>query len=380
MTPLTEQQRPIAGPRSLRRLMVRTACVSAVAVLGWSAGASTASAAPGPMAELPLMQSGFAGLRVGAQGSDVVSLQRALIAAGINVPGGADGAFGPATRRAVVQFQTARGLPATGVVDQATSNALSSSQSDSSGSGSVGLAQGARGDAVKEVQRRLMDRGVYVAGGADGVYGAATVRAVTQFQRWNGLTPTGAVDSKTAAALGLGSSSNPSTPAPTTPPVATSSNPYVGLRQGASGARVKDLQAALQNAGVVVRGGADGAFGPATNAALKSFQAANGISQTGVLTEQGAGILNLGTGGGSATPPPAPSPYLGLSVGAGGPAVKDVQQALIAAGVTVRGGADGVFGNATKAALTSYQTSACLLYTSPEPTRLLVQSRMPSSA
>ncbi|MDA9293083.1 peptidoglycan-binding protein, partial [bacterium] len=358
MTSFAMQQHPDAGSRSLRRLMARTMCVSAIVVLGYSAVAVTASAAPGALVEAPLMQSGFAGLRVGAYGSDVVSLQRALIAAGINVPGGADGKFGPATRQAVVRFQTAQSLPATGEVDQVTSNALASSRSGSSSSGETVLAQGARGDAVKDVQRRLAARGVYVAGGADGVYGAATVRAVTQFQRWNGLTPTGAVDGKTAAALGIGSSSSPSTPAPTAPPVVASSNPYVGLRQGASGARVKELQAALQNSGVVVRGGADGAFGPATTKAVKAFQAANGISQTGVLTEQGAEILNLGTGEGAATPPAASSPYLGLAVGARGQAVKDVQQALIAAGVTVRGGADGAFGNATKAALISYQTSA----------------------
>jgi peptidoglycan hydrolase-like protein with peptidoglycan-binding domain len=358
MTPLTVQQHPVARPRSLRRLMTRTACVSAVAVLGWSTASSTASAAPGLLAEVPLLQSGFAGLRVGAQGSDVISLQRSLIAAGINGPGGADGVFGPATRQAVVAFQTARSLPATGEVDQATSNALSSSGSGSSASGYVGLEQGARGDAVKEVQRRLGASGVYVAGGADGVYGAATARAVTQFQRWSGLTPTGAIDAKTASALGLGSSSSTSTPAPTTPPAVPSNNPYVGLKQGVRGDEVKALQVALQNTGVVVRGGADGVFGSVTATALKSFQKTNGISQTGVLTEQGAKILKLGTGGGTTTPPPASSPYLGLGVGARGAAVKDVQQALIAAGVTVRGGADGVFGNATKTALTSYQTSA----------------------
>ncbi len=358
MTSLTPQQPSGAAPRSLRQLMIRTACASAVVVLGWSASSAPASAAPSSSVEAPLVQSGFVGLRVGSQGGDVTSLQRALIAAGINVPGGADGVFGPATRRAVVDFQTARGLPATGEVDQATSNALSSSGSGSgsSASGYVGLAQGARGDAVKEVQRRLQATGVFVAGGADGVYGTATTRAVMQFQRWNGLSPTGGIDAQTATALGLGTSGGASTPAPTTPTAPASSNPYVGLRQGARGDKVKDLQVALQGTGVVVRGGADGVFGTATTTALKAFQKVNGLAETGVLTERGAQILNLGTGSSSA-PPPAANPYRGLTVGARGNAVKDVQQALITAGVTVRGGADGVFGNATKTALVSYQTS-----------------------
>ena len=357
MTPITTQQHPTAGARSIRRLVVRAVFASGVAVLGWSAVGLNVSATARPAVEAPLLQSGFTGLRVGAQGNAVASLQRALMSVGISVPGGADGEFGPATRQAVMKFQTERSLQATGEVDQATSSALASSGSNQNASGEVVLAQGARGDAVKELQRRLVAGGVYVAGGADGVYGAATARAVAQFQRWNGLSPSGAVDGKTASALGLGASSNVSTQAPPAPPAVAEINPYVGLKQGSNGSRVKELQAALQNAGIVVRGGADGAFGPATTAALKEFQGANSLSQTGVLTEQGAVILNLGTGGGASPPPAAVSPYLGLKVGARGDAVKDVQQALIGAGVTVRGGADGVFGNATKTALTSYQTS-----------------------
>ena len=49
------------------------------------------------------------------------------------------------------------------------------------------LEQGAEGAAIKELQQALMDVGVFVPGGADGVYGSATTTAVRQFQRWNGL-------------------------------------------------------------------------------------------------------------------------------------------------------------------------------------------------
>jgi peptidoglycan hydrolase-like protein with peptidoglycan-binding domain len=340
--------------------------VSAVGVLGWSVSSTTASAAPGPAFEAPVLESAYSGLGVGSQGADVTSLQRALIAAGINVRGGADGVFGPVTRQAVVAFQSARGLPATGQVDQATSNALtsagsstgSSSGGTSASSGYVGLRQGARGPAVKTVQQQLAAKGVFVAGGADGVYGPATTRAVKQFQGWNGFTQTGGITIRTAAALGLGgSASGATTPPATTPstPSPTSSNPYVGLKQGARGDTVKALQVALQGTGLVVRGGADGVFGPATATAVRAFQRINSIAETGVVTQRGAELLGLGSGGGASTP--ANSPYLGLKVGARGAAVTDVQQALIAAGVTVRGGADGVFGNATKTALTSYQTA-----------------------
>jgi peptidoglycan hydrolase-like protein with peptidoglycan-binding domain len=52
-------------------------------------------------------------------------LQTRLLQLGYSGVGKADGNFGPATTTAVKQFQTDRGLPSTGTVDQATWNALS---------------------------------------------------------------------------------------------------------------------------------------------------------------------------------------------------------------------------------------------------------------
>src|SRR5262245_29514498 len=81
----------------------------------------------------------------------------------------------------------------------------------------TGLAQGAQGDAVRAVQQALLNQGIAVAGGVDGVFGAGTVSAVKQFQSRNGLNATGKVDDATALALGL------------------TSNPLYGLPQGQSG-------------------------------------------------------------------------------------------------------------------------------------------------
>ncbi|MFT6764679.1 MAG: peptidoglycan hydrolase-like protein with peptidoglycan-binding domain, partial [Candidatus Aldehydirespiratoraceae bacterium] len=255
--------------RSARRVLVRSLCASAIVALALNSGSSIASAAPGVAFETPLTQSGFNGLRTGAQGTDVTSLQQALIDAGITVPGGADGVFGPATKQAVINYQSTRGLPATGEVDQATSNALSSSATTGAGTtadGLVGLASGSKGSAVTDLQNKLIASGVYVAGGADGDFGAATSRAVMQFQRWNGLEPTGSVNSATSKKLGLSDTSSPAAnPAPAPePPIARSDNSYLGLRIGAQGNAVKEVQQALIDSGVVVRGGADGAFGNAT--------------------------------------------------------------------------------------------------------------------
>jgi peptidoglycan hydrolase-like protein with peptidoglycan-binding domain len=53
----------------------------------------------------------------------ITQLQVALNQDGFD-PGQADGVFGPKTRAAVQQFQTSRGLPATGQPDQQTLSAL----------------------------------------------------------------------------------------------------------------------------------------------------------------------------------------------------------------------------------------------------------------
>jgi len=56
-------------------------------------------------------------------------LQQRLIQLGYSVT--ADGSFGPGTKQAVSEFQTSKGLPATGVVDQATWNALAANPAPS---------------------------------------------------------------------------------------------------------------------------------------------------------------------------------------------------------------------------------------------------------
>ncbi len=386
-------RRPLRPRRSIpaRRLVstrrvARAAATTALAALGVAVlSGSSASAAPvAPHPALPtevvqsaLRTSAITGLSQGARGENVRSLQEALLAAGITVRGGADGIFGPATRQAVVDFQNARGLAASGVVDGATADALAGTGSGGSGGSDggsfVGLSRGSSGDLVRQLQRSLIDAGVSLGGGADGQFGPATERAVQQFQRWNGLGVTGTVTIATERALGLvdGGATPPSTtapppaPDPAPDPEPDAASEYVGLQRGSRGPAVTAVQQAIQAEGYIIRGGADGIFGPATEAVLQAYQRANGLTQSGVVGAREVELLGLGQ---PASPPPAEppadepdtGPYLGLEIGARGAAVKELQQALIDAGVTVRGGADGIFGPATQSALIAYKTSVGL--------------------
>lgn len=69
------------------------------------------------------------------------------------------------------------------------------------------LKQGSKGSEVKEMQRRLKLWGYY-NGAVDGVFGAATKKAVIAFQKKNGLTADGIVGKATYKALGMNDAYN----------------------------------------------------------------------------------------------------------------------------------------------------------------------------
>ena len=73
-------------------------------------------------------------LRVGDTGPEVVTLQKALAALGFDV-GEPDGTFGPVTRAAVVDFQTAKKLSPDGIVGPITTRALNDALANSATSG-----------------------------------------------------------------------------------------------------------------------------------------------------------------------------------------------------------------------------------------------------
>ncbi|MFB8026189.1 MULTISPECIES: N-acetylmuramoyl-L-alanine amidase [unclassified Streptomyces] len=120
--------------------------------------------------------------------------------------------------------------------------------------------QGSTGAQVKAVQNLLNQQG-YEAGAEDGIFGAATRSAVQAFQTARGLTPDGAVGTRTWTAL---------LSAGTTP----------ALAQGSSGDAVKRVQRALTAAlGRTVT--ADGAFGALTDTAVRDYRSARTLGTGG---------------------------------------------------------------------------------------------------
>ena len=177
---------------------------------------------------------------------------------------------------------------------------------------------------------------------------------------------------------------------------------------GDSGATVSRMQEALIARGFTLKGGADGVFSASTQSTLKSFQKVAGFKATGRLDERTAKFLGLiaadqpaakkikAAATTAATPvkaaasiapvvapvkatapvvapvvAPAVAPVTGMLTidtlpirGQRSDAVRLVQEKLIANGVEVKGGADGIFGVATSISLANFQTSRGLNATS----------------
>ena len=184
---------------------------------------------------------------------------------------------------------------------------------------------------------------------------------------------------------------------------------------GDSGATVVRMQEALIARGFTLKGGADGVFSASTQSTLKSFQKVAGFKATGRLDERTAKFLGLiaadqpaakkikasattsaapvkakaapvvapmkATAAQAVAPVVAPVaapvaatvvvPVAGMLTidtlptrGQRSDAVRLVQEKLIANGVEVKGGADGIFGLATSISLANFQTSRGLNATS----------------
>lgn len=145
----------------------------------------------------------------GDKGDNVKNVQKRLKELGY-YSGSIDGDYGNGTKTAVINFQKKNGLKSNGYVNSSTLSKLnsssakkagSSSDSSSGSSGSSGTCSpGDTGDKVKKVQKRLKALGYY-SGSVDGDYGNGTKIAVKEFQKNNGLSVNGNVNSSTLSKL-----------------------------------------------------------------------------------------------------------------------------------------------------------------------------------
>jgi peptidoglycan hydrolase-like protein with peptidoglycan-binding domain len=140
---------------------------------------------------------------------------------------------------------------------------------------------------------------------------------------------------------------------------------------GDKGAHVSAVQAAIIRNGFTLKGGVTGVFDKNTLRALKSFQKVVGLRASGVVDAPTAKVLKVSADATTTTIAPvtttvAPTTTLPAVVypltvdtlpvrGAKGASVLAVQKALVTAGITVKGGVDGMFGSGTTSSLAAFQ-------------------------
>ena len=148
--------------------------------------------------------------------------------------------------------------------------------------------------------------------------------------------PTGSAIATTAVAASPASSHIAAPATDPAPPLA---------KLGDTSPTVKKMQKALIRIGLLARGSADGFFGPTSEAAVTVFQQQRGLTVNGTLDVPTATVLRV------------VKATTILSKGARGEAVRVIQQQLLALGIPIKAGADGIFGKSTVKALKTFQRS-----------------------
>ncbi len=193
--------------------------------------------------------------------------------------------------------------------------------------------EGSHGSQVTAIQQRLQQLGYFKAT-VTGYFGSQTKEAVIRFQQAKGLTPDGVVGTSTETALGGRPNSRPQ-------PVRV---PFNGvLRLGDRGDKVSLLQESLAAAGYC--SGSRGVFDSRTQAAVRQFQQARGLTADGVVGPQTRATLPAI--GGSEPTPTSVSVTSQFDT-------RSLQRRLQTQGF-YRGAIDGIWGPQTQAAVEAAQ-------------------------
>jgi peptidoglycan hydrolase-like protein with peptidoglycan-binding domain len=223
--------------------------------------------------------------------AEVLTAERLLRRAGFN-PGTVDGAVTPALTRALTEFQAAWALPKTGLADRATLAKLRhvDQRMDSSSKGLVSVGQ--KSGAIKTIERRLETLG-YDVGKADGVFSRETFEAVKAFKKdqpdirndAGALGPRGQrILRREVAALRHDPYRRRLAPTPVQKHLdaRTTRAAANGIGEGEKGNVVVNVQRHLRAAGYDPQH-VHGQFDERTAGAVKAFQRASGLPDTGTV-------------------------------------------------------------------------------------------------
>jgi peptidoglycan hydrolase-like protein with peptidoglycan-binding domain len=249
--------------------------------------------------------------------------------------------------RLVVLGVAAAAAVGTAVVTESAAGAAPAAVKLTSSSCPATIAQGQKSGCVTELQSLLNQHGAGLS--VDGDFGTATYRAVRSFQASTAIAVDGMVGPQTKGKLYTTSGS-----APAAKRLDSASCP-ANLQQGQKSGCVTELQRLLRRHGFTVE--VDGDFGPATLAAVKSFQQDNGLGVDGVVGPQTKDALyntdEAPTAGVDLRSSSCPSV---IKEGAAGGCVLTLQALLNGKGQHV--GVDGEFGPETLAAVRAFQQAA----------------------
>ena len=287
-------------------------------------------------------------IRENSSGATVSKVQTELKALGYYY-GQITGNAGPKTVAAIKSFQGKNGLTADGIAGPQTIAKIDAAyeakggSSSGSGSSASGLKLNSKGTDVRNLQQDLTTLGYYWAE-ITGNFGAKTETAVKRFQEENGLTADGVAGTKTLNAIAAAVARKGGTPA-------SGGSAGTTLKLNSQGTKVSQLQTDLKQLGYYYAE-ITGNFGAKTEAAVKAFQKAKGLTADGVA---GPKTLNaiaaaVDKAGGSSSG----SSSTNMKLGSTGTAVSALQQNLTTLGYYY-GDVTGHYGNLTQQAVKKFQ-------------------------
>ena len=289
-------------------------------------------------------------IRQNASGETVKRIQTELKALNY-YSGKITGNAGEKTVAAIKSFQRKNGLTADGIagpqtiakIDAAYESKTGKSSSSATSSSASGLKLNSKGTDVRNLQQDLTTLGYYWAE-ITGNFGAKTETAVKRFQEENGLTADGVAGAKTLNAIAAAVARKGGTSA-------SSSSAGTALKLNSQGTKVSQLQTDLKQLGYYYAE-ITGNFGSKTEAAVKAFQKAKGLTADGVAgtrTLDAIAAAVSGAGGSSST-----STSTNMKLGSTGTAVSTLQQNLTTLGYYY-GDITGHYGNLTQQAVKKFQ-------------------------